>query len=192
MHSRLLEINKQLEVLDDACVLIETQRTWLKLQHALAHNASQPLLCLPDEIISQILQYDLPHPGSAWLCHPSSSLLTPTPGYNQQLLTMNAVCTKLRFVALHSPRCWTSVVIRTLDAELPVPSTMLASFLERSKGCQFDLHLRLNSIFTSHLRYTTSSGSSTHMSTDVVAWSQPYSTIFRTMITSPTTALRSP
>lgn len=119
----------------------------LKLEHAHAHNASQPLLCLPDEIISQILQDDLPHPWSTWPRRPSSSHIAPTIGYNKQFLTMNAVCRKLRSVALNSPRCWTNIVIRMSDIKSPIPNAILASFLERSKGCQFDLVLQLRQYY---------------------------------------------
>lgn len=52
---------------------------------------------------------------------------------------MNILCTRLRFIALHTPRCWTKVFVQIANAERSMPHHILASILERSKNCQFDL-----------------------------------------------------
>lgn len=145
LNSRLWDIKRRLKLLDDVSAVIEAQRLALQREHARAHNALQPILRLPPEILTSVFETGLPDVQCAWSDNPIlQSTHSPTLEFNKQFLVVNAVCKRFRSVALHSPLCWTKIVLRVVDGKPMTPTPLLATILQRSTDCKFDLVLALS------------------------------------------------
>lgn len=60
--------------------------------------------------------------------------------YRTGLFAMSSVCRRLRLVALHTPRCWATVLLQVSEMG-QVYSSQSRTFLQRSGKCEWDLYI---------------------------------------------------
>ncbi|KAF8303432.1 hypothetical protein DL93DRAFT_2160633 [Clavulina sp. PMI_390] len=109
------------------------------------HNSTLPIFRIPDGILSYILELITPCESS------ESSMITWDPKDRknnyfplfQSFISMNLTSQGIREVAIHTPRCWTKVIISFTENHFTSPAALDAQ-LKRSESLLFDLIIFVN------------------------------------------------
>lgn len=144
---RLMSLRKDLDMLQVAVKLLMNQQAILERLKAAAHNVVQPILCMPDEILSNIFEFGSPGAYNLWTVErPTSTIAAWTPAeYDQQRKSIGATCSRFRTTLIHTPRCWSyvSCVMSTSDERTSTSLVTLKARLARSGDCPIDLRMEL-------------------------------------------------
>lgn len=142
-----MSLRKDLDMLQVAAKLLTNQQAILGRLKAAAHNAVQPILRMPDEILSSIFEFGSPGAYNLWTVErPTSKIAEWTPAeYDQQRKSIGATCTRFRTTLIHTPRCWSyiSCVMSTSDEWTSTSLVTLKARLARSGDRPIDLRMEL-------------------------------------------------
>ncbi|KAF8309015.1 hypothetical protein DL93DRAFT_2100284 [Clavulina sp. PMI_390] len=146
----LLQINyeyskKRFELIDELLTLVLLDHADAKFKMASSHNALQPIMKIPPEILSSIFLV-----ASSRLDDPALTI-APEGEYtrrgllpdgilpSQSFLSLNLMCKKAREASLASPRCWKDVHVVIKDGQVITQPSVLRDRLHRSKNVPFHL-----------------------------------------------------
>ncbi|KAF8308608.1 hypothetical protein DL93DRAFT_2086646 [Clavulina sp. PMI_390] len=134
--------------------LLSEHQTTLQLETVRLQNALQPLLRIPSEILSMILEMVASFPDE-WLGVPPAAIPRNRIHLTRSFFSMNLACQRVRDVAINTPRCWRNIIVSITD-DYCYPyndesSPPFVTALERTQGYEFDLTIYFNSIHATEI-----------------------------------------
>ncbi|KAF8308607.1 hypothetical protein DL93DRAFT_2086644 [Clavulina sp. PMI_390] len=118
-------------------LLISEHRDTIQQKIAGLHNSSHPLLRLPPEVLSDIIERvaSISDGKLRSSLSPHEQCRLPL---SRSFLSFNLSCRLIREISIGSPRCWTDITLIIADVDSTSPS-FVQDALERSKHCPFNL-----------------------------------------------------
>ncbi|KAF8293651.1 hypothetical protein DL93DRAFT_2234319 [Clavulina sp. PMI_390] len=134
------DVKHQNELVDKLAISALQEQDDSQPTAALIHNSSQPILRIPVEITSYILEL------VAAFSDPPEAARLPDDMYlpiSLSFIFINLACQTLRDIAINTPACWSNVIIWFAKRH-SFPPTVVELYLLRSKGVLFNFILFVN------------------------------------------------
>lgn len=145
LRAQLRAAQQEETLIEKAVSLLEERRLVVQARKGRAHNALQPCLRVPEEILSMIFEVAAPTPANAWpYCR---SPITrkwydwSLKEYESFLRSVGLTCSAFYSILLRNPRCWSFVDLTITSAKASTLLATLETRLIRSNPGLFDLFI---------------------------------------------------